>query len=226
MVTVYKDPTQFQLDKTNTDSVVLGLDLGTNCGYAIGLVRPNGDVDVEPWSMGLWDLSTGRYDTGNLGFLRLRRFLAMVSPTIVYYEDVKYTPEEAITRYNAARILARAATSSELIGAFKQTLCLWCEDHGAACLGIPIGTIKRMATGRGNANKEDMIRACNAKFRTNFDVETYSTTGADNVADAAFVLLAGIAELPPARQATNSVIGNTNGTQASNLRGGNDTRSE
>ena len=177
------------------EQLALGLDLGTACGYSFAILHPNGTWEFNPWFMGLWDLSSGRYDTGNIGFLRLRQFLHTVRPTIVWYEDVKFTPSEAVTRFNASRIIARAATSAELIGAFKQTLVLWCEDRDVHCTGIPIGTIKKRATGKGNANKEDMIRACNLEFQTNFDVESYHTTGADNVADAAWVLRTGLDEL-------------------------------
>ena len=142
-----KDPSRFilQHEPAEEHKIALGLDLGTLCGYAYAVCRPDGTWETNPWYMGLWDLSTGRYDTGNLGFLRLRCFLAEVRPSIVFYEDVKFTPSEAISKYNASRVMARAATSSELIGAFKQTLCLWCEDHGVHCTGIPIDTIKNIA---------------------------------------------------------------------------------
>ena len=193
----FRDPSRFFLRHLHepSDKIALGIDLGTCCGYAYSIIRPDGSWEFNPWFMGLWDLSSGRYDTGNIGFLRLRYFLAKMRPHIVFYEDVKNTPSEAVTRYNASRLLARAATSSELLGAFKQTLVLWCEDHGAHCTGIPIGTIKRCATGKGNANKEQMIQACNREFNTNFEHDTYAMTGADNVADAAWVLRTGLIEL-------------------------------
>ena len=190
------DPSRFDKphDLGPDAKIVLGLDMGTNCGYSYAIIRKDGSWEFNPWFMGLWDLSTGRYDSGNLGFLRLRRFLTEVSPCAIFYEDVKFTPGEAITKYNASRVLARAATSSELLGAFRQIIMMWAEDHGAICAGVPIGTIKRKATGRGVASKEDVIKACNAKFSTNFDIETYTTTGADNVADSAFVLVCGLEE--------------------------------
>ena len=194
---VYNNPARFACqDDRNVlvDKVALGLDLGTNCGYAYSIIRPDGTWDFQPWYMGLWDLSTGRYDSGNLGFLRLRCFLTRVCPDIVFMEEVRYTPAEAVNRYNAARIVARAATSAELLGAFKQTVSLWCNDHDVHCAGIPIGTIKKRATGRGNANKTQMIEACNEEFQTNFDVEGYETTGVDNIADAAWVLRCGLEE--------------------------------
>ena len=177
-----------------TDRVALGLDLATNCGYAYAVHRTPAAWEFNPWQMGVWDLAAGRYDTGGIIFLKLRRFLYEVNPALVFYEDVKYTPAEAITKFNAAQALARAATSAELIGALKMTLVAWCTDHKVDCTGVPIGTIKKLATGKGNANKELVIEACNQTFGTNFDPTAYKTTGADNVADAAWVLRTGLDE--------------------------------
>ena len=86
-------------------------------------------------------------------------------------------------------IIARAATSCEFFGALKATVCTWSQENGVPCGSFPIGTIKRRATGKGNANKSDMIAACNEMFRTDFDTENYETAGFDNAADSAFVCL-------------------------------------
>lgn len=171
--------------------VILGLDLGTNCGYCYSFWRPGHARPhlLLPEFMGQWDLSAGPYDSGAIRFLRLRHFLEAVMPNMVAYEDVKFTPAEALTRYSASRVLARAATASELIGAFRATVATWCEEHDVPCTGFPIGAIKKRATGKGNVGKEEMVLACNKLFGTDFDPKTYEQTGADNVADAAFVNL-------------------------------------
>lgn len=169
--------------------LILGLDLGTNCGYCCGYVRKDGSLEVEPWYMGQWDLSAGPYDSGAIRFVRLRRFLELVQPNLVAYEDVKFTPAEALSRMSAAAVMARAATAAELIGAFRATVVTWCEEKNVPCTGFSIGQIKKRATGKGNASKAEMISACNAQFGTSFPVENYESTGVDNVADAAFVCL-------------------------------------
>jgi Holliday junction resolvasome RuvABC endonuclease subunit len=169
--------------------VILGLDLGTNCGYCYGFLTPKDEFIIEPWQMGIWDLSAGPYDSGAIRFVRLRKFLSALSPDFVAYEDVKFTPEEALTRFSAARVLARAATASELIGAFRATVVTWCEENNLPCTGFGVGTIKKFATNIGNASKEEIIKACNEKFKTDFDPETYKSTGVDNIADAAFICL-------------------------------------
>lgn len=187
------DPQTFELEKPlNGRNVVLGLDLGTNCGYCFGYYDNDKGPIILPYHMGQWDLSAGSYDSGAIRFLRLRQFLIAVQPSAVFYENVKFTPAEAITRYSAARVLARTATSSELIGAFRATVVTLCEELNIPCTGFAVKEIKKRATGKGNANKEDMIKACNELFKTDFDPETYEQTGVDNIADAAFVCLLGL----------------------------------
>jgi Holliday junction resolvasome RuvABC endonuclease subunit len=90
---------------------------------------------------------------------------------------------------NAGAILARVSTASEFLGALKATVCTWCEEYDVPCVGFGIGTIKKRATGRGNANKEAMIEACNKLFGACFETEGYEMSGVDNIADASFVCL-------------------------------------
>ena len=175
---------------------VLGLDLGTTCGAVYAHHRPGEPADPaavgRAMVLGQWDLSAGPYDSGALRFVRLRQFLHVLAPDAVFFEDVRYTPAEKVTRYNAAQIVARAATSCELFGAFKATVAAWCEAAGVPCGSFPIGVIKRRATARGNANKEQVIAAANAAFGCALDPVGYEATGVDNVADAAWVCLLGV----------------------------------
>ena len=60
-------------------------------------------------------------------------------------------------------------------GGFMGQLTAWCEHHQIPYQGIPVGTIKKHATGRGNASKEEMIEAIRAKGHNPDD---------DNEADA------------------------------------------
>ena len=67
--------------KTN---IVLGLDLGTNCGYSYCYIKEKQLVAPENIEMhiGQWDLSAGSYDSGALRFVRLRQFLSILKPDI------------------------------------------------------------------------------------------------------------------------------------------------
>jgi hypothetical protein len=177
-----------------TKKLILGLDLGTTCGYSYGFYvpgQPASPTCIDKNFVGNWDLSAGPYDSGAIRFLRLRYFLSAVRPNAVFYEDVKFTPP-GINKFNAHAILARTATSSEFIGALRATVCTWAHENDVPCTGFGIGTIKRRATARGRADKEDIIRACNEMFGTTLDPDGYQTTGVDNIADSAFVCLLGL----------------------------------
>ena len=59
-------------------------------------------------------------------------------------------------------------------------LSAWCEERAIAYQGVPVGTIKRYATGKGNADKAAMIAAMRARGFAPAD---------DNEADALALLL-------------------------------------
>ena len=64
-------------------------------------------------------------------------------------------------------------------GGFLAHLTAWCEHHRIPYQGVPVGTIKKHATGLGNASKAAMIAAMQAKG--------YPVTD-DNEADALALL--------------------------------------
>ncbi len=64
-------------------------------------------------------------------------------------------------------------------GGFLATLTAWCEHHQIPYQGVPVGTIKKHATGKGNASKEDVIAAIRARGHAPVD---------DNEADALALL--------------------------------------
>jgi len=59
-------------------------------------------------------------------------------------------------------------------------LTAWAELRGVPYQGVPVGTIKKHATGKGNANKQAMIEAARANGFSPKD---------DNEADAIAILL-------------------------------------
>jgi len=70
--------------------------------------------------------------------------------------------------------------ASHVYGGFLGTLTSWCEQHELPYQGVPVGTIKRYATGKGNADKAAMIAAMRARGFAPAD---------DNEADALALLL-------------------------------------
>jgi Holliday junction resolvasome RuvABC endonuclease subunit len=78
-------------------------------------------------------------------------------------------------------VRAHAGTdAAHIYGGFLATLTSCCEQRGVAYQGVPVGTIKRHVTGKGNADKAAVIAAIRAR---GFDPAD------DNEADALAILL-------------------------------------
>ena len=69
--------------------------------------------------------------------------------------------------------------AAHVYGGLMATLTAWAEMRGVPYEGVPVGTIKRFATGKGNANKEAMIASVRARGFSPAD---------DNEADAIAIL--------------------------------------
>lgn len=70
--------------------------------------------------------------------------------------------------------------AAHVYGGLMATLTAWAELRGIPYAGVPVGTIKRHATGKGNANKDAMIAAAKARGFNPCD---------DNEADALALLM-------------------------------------
>lgn len=133
---------------------MLALDLGTRTGWAL-----SGDPVLYGWI----DLKTGRYEGGGMRFLRFRRWLDEIGEgglEAIWFEEVR--------RH-------RGTDAAHVYGGLLATLTAWCESKRIAYAGVPVGQIKKFATGRGNADKADMITVARAEGCDTHD---------DNVADA------------------------------------------
>lgn len=117
---------------------ILTLDLGTTTGWAAG----NPETVVH----GTWNLKPGRHDGGGMRFVKFRQRLAEVRASLhfdaVFYEEVRRHV---------------GTDAAHVYGGLMATLTSWCEEHAIPYQGIPVGTIKKYATGRGNAPKEQMV---------------------------------------------------------------------
>jgi len=116
---------------------ILALDMATKTGWAY---MKNGDI-IES---GVQDFTKGRGETNGLMFWRFRKWLAelgsSMNPDLIAYERAHF----------------RGGPATE-IGVGMQTRA----QEAAAKLEIPCapihtGTLKKFATGKGNAGKEEM----------------------------------------------------------------------
>ncbi len=148
---------------TVTSGSLLALDLGTSTGWA--LRKPD-----DYTSSGTVLLKHTRFDGGGMRFLRFRRWLEDV--------DQDAGPIEAVFFEEVRRHIGTDA--AHIYGGLLAVLTAWCEEHLVAYQGVPVGTIKRFATGKGNADKAAVIEAMRARG---------FNPGDDNEADALAILL-------------------------------------
>jgi hypothetical protein len=118
----------------------LALDLGTTTGWAI--TKPGGVV-----TSGTESFKVGRFEGGGMRYLRFSRWLdemALHGLAGIWFEEVR----------------RHAGTdAAHVYGGLMAHLTAWAENRKIPYSGVPVGTIKKHATGKGNANKEAMIAA-------------------------------------------------------------------
>jgi len=125
-------------------SPILALDLGTTTGWAMR--APSGLV-----TSGRQSFKPGRYDGGGMRYLRFSRWMDEIGEgglSGIWFEEVR----------------RHAGTdAAHVYGGLMATLTSWAELRGIPYAGVPVGTIKKHATGKGNANKQAMIAAAVAR---------------------------------------------------------------
>lgn len=156
-------PPNFESLQARAARAVLALDLGTQLGWAIQLsggTIESGTVSFRP----------SRYDGGGMRYLRFRGWLDSVARdaaglSAVYFEEVR----------------RHAGTdAAHVYGGFLASLTAWCEQNRIPYEGVPVGTIKRHVSGKGNADKPAVIDAVRSRGFNPAD---------DNEADAIAILL-------------------------------------
>lgn len=118
---------------------ILTLDLGKQTGWAIFK-----DGVIQSGSKSFHSSRNGGH------FLNFHNWLNSLEHkfTAVYFEDVK-------------RHLGTYA--AHCYGGFLAILVTWCGENNTPYKGIPVKTIKRFITGKGNASKNNVIEAVRQK---------------------------------------------------------------
>ena len=136
---------------------IFAIDLGTKTGWAL-----------SGGGSGVWNLAPRRHESQGMRWIKFRQSLndALQNLDMVAYEEV-------------ARHLGTYA--AHIYGGFLAILQEMCEERKIDFVGVPVGTIKKFATGKGNASKEMMIwAAC--------DIVKHPGITDDNEADAICLL--------------------------------------
>lgn len=156
---------------------ILALDLGTRTGYAIfcdGQIKTSGTKKLSKKTFGS----------------RFSEFRCWLIETIC---------KNQIDVVCFERVYRHAGTeAAHVYGGFMYTLAAVCDELSVSCEGFSVGSIKKFMTGKGNANKEEMIAAAIRQGLNPSD---------DNEADALAILLLSISVnyLKPLGQREKSV---------------------
>jgi crossover junction endodeoxyribonuclease RuvC len=124
----------------------LALDLGTKCGWAVF----DGGLHV---ASGTWTLQNDRqrrFEGAGMKWLRLRGFLEQVPP-------VSHVAVEEVRAH-------AGVDAAHAYGGALATVSSWCEERKIPYEGIPVATIKKHATGKGNAKKDAMMEAARVRW--------------------------------------------------------------
>lgn len=119
---------------------ILALDMATKTGWA---VIEDGGIKES----GVQDFTKGRGESNGLMFLRFRKWLQEIASfgpfSIVAYERAHY----------------RGGAATEVCVGLQTRAQEFAAETGAESAPVATTTLKKFATGRGNADKADMVKA-------------------------------------------------------------------
>ena len=138
---------------------ILALDLGTKCGWAVS----NG-------KNGVWNLKP---TTNESAGERYRKFMDRLYHCW-FEENITYVVYEEVHMHTAV-------DAAHVYGGLVAILQCFCLEHKLEYRGVGVGTIKKHATGNGNATKDMMVAAAIRKYKSVNIID-------DNHADALHLL--------------------------------------
>ncbi|WP_201445660.1 hypothetical protein [Belnapia sp. F-4-1] len=130
----------------NRVSSIVALDLGNQTGWAVRL--RTGAIVSDSKS-----LVIGHHMGAGAKFLELSRLLAQLE-TLCGEIDLLVLE----------KVMSQSGTvAAQVYGGFLATIAAWCDTRGISYVGVPVGTIKKFATGHGNASKAMMMEFARSK---------------------------------------------------------------
>lgn len=119
---------------------VLAIDLGTKTGWAL---KSGGSTITDTLN-----LAGSRYEGGGMRGLRFRTWLIEIhqkSPLkAVFYEEVR---------------AHKGVDAAHIYGGLMMVLTSFLEENSIPHEGVPVATIKKFITGKGNAGKPEVMAA-------------------------------------------------------------------
>lgn len=127
---------------------ILAIDLGGTTGWCM---RYN-DTSMDA---GSWDLTPARIEGPGMRYIRFRALLKQMiaegKPDLLAFEEVR--------RHNGT-------AAAQAYGGYRAVLLEECEAAKLQYTSVPVAAVKKLATGKGNAGKDQMVSAANAKWNT------------------------------------------------------------
>lgn len=121
---------------------ILALDIASTTGWAL---YAQGKI-----VSGSKSFKHSRFEGGGMRYLRFRReFLNR-------FRAVREVWFEEVHRHEGT-------DAAHVYGGLLATLTAWCEENAIPYRGVGVGVIKKHITGKGNANKQAVIEAVQAK---------------------------------------------------------------
>jgi Holliday junction resolvasome RuvABC endonuclease subunit len=122
--------------------IILALDLGSSTGWA--LHGRDGAV-----TSGVQEFRPNRFEGGGMVFLRFSHWLSELNEATgpigaIFFEEVR---------------AHKGTLAAQIYGGFLAHLTAWAEFRDVPYEGVPVGTIKKFATAKGNAGKDAVIEA-------------------------------------------------------------------
>lgn len=128
-------------DEVAKDKIrILAIDQASNCGWA------------TKHAHGVWDFNTRKDESSGMKMLRFRAKLREVCSL----EDITLIVYERVAGFHKAAII-HAAKMVAIIESF-------CEENKIDYKAVSATEVKKLATGKGNANKDKMIEAATLKL--------------------------------------------------------------
>lgn len=140
----------------------IGIDPATACGWALL------SSDGSRIASGVWDLKSRRHEGGGMRYLRARRMLI----ELLDGREIEAVGYEEVRRH-------AGTSAAHVYGGLIAVITAVCEEREIPYQGQPVGTVKKLATGKGNASKTAMVRAAEDRWSM--------TVSDDNEADALYV---------------------------------------
>lgn len=128
---------------------ILAFDLGTSLGYTMLVNDPQWSERLFSGTTKLPQSCHGRVAHLTAACLEFERLINAHRPTVVAYEAVRQL---------------RGMDATYVWVGIETCLLLTCERLSVRTLGIPVATVKKIATGRGNADKLAMWAAASRRW--------------------------------------------------------------